>query len=57
VVIGGLAAWWYFATDSVPTVLVPLVPYVATLLVLAMSAKRLRPPAADGLPFRRGGGG
>jgi simple sugar transport system permease protein len=34
-----------------------MTPYVATLLVLAFASQRLRPPAADGLPYRRGQGG
>jgi simple sugar transport system permease protein len=34
-----------------------MTPYVATLLVLSLSAQRLRMPAADGLPYRRGEGG
>ncbi len=34
-----------------------MTPYVATLLVLSLAAQRLRMPAADGLPYRRGEGG
>lgn len=45
---------WFAATDAVPGELTGLTPYVATLLVLALAAQRLRPPAADGLPYRRG---
>jgi simple sugar transport system permease protein len=29
---------------------------VTTLVVLALASQRLRPPAADGLPYRKGGG-
>jgi simple sugar transport system permease protein len=35
-------------------VLTPLVPYAVTLVVLALAAKRLRMPAADGLRYRKG---
>jgi len=54
VVIGGLALLWYGVTDSVPRQFVSSAPYVATLVVLAVASQRLRPPAADGLPYRRG---
>ena len=54
VVIGGLALLWYGLTDSVPRQFVSSAPYVATLVVLAVASQRLRPPAADGLPYRRG---
>lgn len=54
VVIGGLALLWYGITDSVPRQFVSSAPYVATLIVLAVASQRLRPPAADGLPYRRG---
>ena len=33
-----------------------MTPYVTTLLVLALASQRLRMPAADGLPYRRGRG-
>lgn len=54
VVIGGLALLWFGVTDSVPRQFVSSAPYVATLVVLAVASQRLRPPAADGLPYRRG---
>jgi simple sugar transport system permease protein len=31
-----------------------ITPYLVTLVVLAFSSQRLRPPAADGLPWRKG---
>ena len=34
-----------------------MTPYLTTLLVLALASQRLRMPAADGLPYRRGQGG
>jgi simple sugar transport system permease protein len=47
---------WFALTDVVPGELTGLTPYVATLLVLGVAAQRLRPPAADGIPYRRGEG-
>jgi general nucleoside transport system permease protein len=46
----------YFATDEVPGDFTTMTPYIATLLVLALASQRLRMPAADGLPYRRGQG-
>ena len=51
-----LVGVWYFTTDEIPVEFVQAVPYVTTLVVLALASQRLRPPAADGLPYRRGGG-
>jgi simple sugar transport system permease protein len=34
-----------------------MTPYIATLLVMALASQRLRMPAADGIPYRRGGMG
>jgi general nucleoside transport system permease protein len=45
---------WFAVTDLVPGELTGLTPYVATLLVLGLAAQRLRPPAADGVPYRKG---
>ena len=56
VVAAGLFALWFFTTDEVPGDFTRMTPYVATLFVLAFSAQRLRMPAADGLPYRRGQG-
>ncbi|WP_225850016.1 ABC transporter permease [Streptomyces sp. HPF1205] len=47
---------WYLTTDSVPDQVVQATPYVATLLVMALSAQRLRMPKADGIPYRKGQG-
>jgi len=38
----------------VPRQFIPFTPHLTTLLVLAFAAQNLRPPAADGLPYRRG---
>ena len=40
-----------------PEQITNMTPYVTTLLVLAFASQRLRMPAADGLPYRRGQGG
>jgi general nucleoside transport system permease protein len=47
---------WFFLTDQVPSQFVSFAPHVTTLLVLSLAAQRLRMPAADGLPYRRGQG-
>ena len=64
VVVGGVVASssaravlaWYSPTDEVPGDFTTMTPYVTTLLVLALASQRLRMPAADGLPYRRGPG-
>ncbi|GIU98606.1 MAG: ABC transporter permease [Actinomycetota bacterium] len=53
-VVGVLVLAWYASTDTVPREFIFITPYVATLLVLTVASQRLRPPAADGLPYRRG---
>ena len=50
-------AVWYMLTDSVPDEVVQATPYVVTLLVMGLSAQRLRMPKADGIPYRKGQGG
>jgi simple sugar transport system permease protein len=52
--IGAAFALWYMTVDSVPSQLVGFTPHLVTLLVLAVASQRLRPPAADGIPYRRG---
>ncbi|TQK52293.1 nucleoside ABC transporter membrane protein [Streptomyces sp. SLBN-118] len=54
-VAAGLYAW-YALTSALPSQFVDAAPYVTTLLVLALSAQRLRMPKADGLPYKRGQG-
>lgn len=56
--IGGLLflAWFVF-TDEVPREFTSMTPYVATLLVLAFAAQRLRMPKADGQIYRKGSAG
>jgi simple sugar transport system permease protein len=54
-VLGVLSYVLFFAMDQIPTALVQAAPYITVLVVLALAAQRLRPPAADGKPYRRGG--
>ncbi|MEJ7634153.1 ABC transporter permease [Aeromicrobium sp.] len=48
---------WFLSTDSVPREFTVMTPYVTTLFVLALGAQRLRMPAADGKPYRKGSAG
>ena len=56
-VVGAAFLFWYSVTDTLPEQFPNMTPYVVTLLVLAFASQRLRMPAADGLPYRRGQGG
>jgi simple sugar transport system permease protein len=56
VVVGALFLLWFATTDVVDEQFTTMTPYVVTLLVLALASQRLRMPAADGLPYRRGQG-
>jgi ABC-type uncharacterized transport system permease subunit len=55
-VLAVLVLLWYLTTDDVPHEFIPYTPQIITLLVLALASQRLRPPAADGLPWRKGQG-
>ena len=55
-VIAVLVFVWYLTTNSIPAEFATYSPYVITLLVLAVASQRLRMPAADGIPWRRGQG-
>ena len=54
---GALFLVWFALTDVLPVQFTTMTPYVTTLLVLALASQRLRMPAADGLPYRKGQGG
>ncbi|MEU6947000.1 ABC transporter permease [Streptomyces sp. NPDC046316] len=56
IVIGVGVFIWYLGTDTVPVEFVSATPYVVTLLVLSLSAQRLRMPKADGMRYRKGEG-
>ncbi len=47
--------YWYESTDELPREIIPYFPHITTLLVLVFASQRLRPPAADGKIYRRGG--
>lgn len=55
-VVGVLVFVWYATTNEIPPQFATYSPQILTLLVLAVASQRLRPPAADGLPWRRGQG-
>ena len=46
---------WYLFSDTAPDWLPNTMPYAIVLLTLVFASQRLRPPAADGLPYRKGG--
>jgi general nucleoside transport system permease protein len=54
VALAGLIFYWFASTDTVPREFVFFLPHITTLLVLSLASQRLRPPAADGVPYRRG---
>ena len=54
--VGVLVFVWYATTTSIPAQFATYSPQILTLLVLAVASQRLRPPAADGIPWRRGQG-
>ncbi|MCW2756516.1 MAG: transporter permease [Nocardioidaceae bacterium] len=56
-VFGLLFILWFALTDEVPKDFTSMTPYVATLLVLAFAAQRLRMPKADGQIYRKGSAG
>lgn len=53
----GLAVYViYSLTESIPSQFAAFAPYIVTLVVLAVASQRLRPPAANGMEYRRGEG-
>ena len=48
--------WWYGTSDAIPREFLSFTPHIVTLLVLTFATQRLRPPAADGVPYRKGEG-
>ncbi|WP_433870079.1 ABC transporter permease [Saccharopolyspora sp. CA-218241] len=53
-VAAGIVYSIYWYTDELPEVLTAYTPHLVTLVVLAAASQRLRPPAANGLSYRRG---
>ncbi|MCP3800392.1 ABC transporter permease [Allokutzneria sp. A3M-2-11 16] len=58
VTLVGTAALYlfYISVDEMPSQLSTYLPHMVTLIVLAVAAQRLRPPAANGDEYRRGRG-
>ena len=54
-VFAALSLWYFLAVKELPGQLVTMTPYIATLLIMSLASQRLRMPAADGIPYRRGG--
>lgn len=54
-VFATLSLWYFLLVDELPGQLVTMTPYIATLLIMSLASQRLRMPAADGMPYRRGG--
>ncbi len=55
ILVAAAAIWFYITFTELPGQFVTMTPYLVTLLVLGLGTQRLRMPAADGLPYRRGG--
>lgn len=51
---GAVLVSWFLMTTALPKEVALVAPYLATLLVLAFASQRLRPPTADGVPYRKG---
>lgn len=56
-VIGVATFAWYLLSNQIANQFVYMTPYVVTLLVLSVASQRLRMPAADGKPYRKGQAG
>jgi simple sugar transport system permease protein len=56
-IAAGVSFLYYSIIDEIPSEIVTFLPHLTTLLVLTFASQRLRPPAADGQPYRRGGSG
>jgi simple sugar transport system permease protein len=52
--LGSVMIGAYFSASSFPPEVAQVAPYITTLLVLATASQNLRPPAADGVPYRKG---
>ena len=52
--IGVLALVWFVGSETVPNWFINILPQLIVLLVLTFFSQRLRMPAADGQPYRRG---
>jgi simple sugar transport system permease protein len=53
-IVGAGALLYFMSTTEIDSRIVFITPYVVTLVVLTFSSQRLRPPAAEGKPWRKG---
>jgi len=53
-IVAALSFVVYALVDSVNNQFIYMTPYVVTLVVVTIFAKRLRPPAAEGIPYFKG---
>jgi simple sugar transport system permease protein len=53
-IFAALAIFVYLVVDEINNQFIYMTPYVVTLLVVTLFAQRLRPPAAEGIPYRKG---
>lgn len=56
-VIGALVTWYAFANEAINDALIKALPYLLTIIVLAVASKRQRPPASAGIPYMKGRAG
>jgi general nucleoside transport system permease protein len=56
-VVGAGVLWFAFVNETVNDALIKALPYLLTLIVLAVASKRQRPPAAAGIPYIKGHAG
>jgi len=54
IIRGALSLIYYVSAETVNNQLVFITPYLVTLLVLTFASQQLRPPAAEGKPWRKG---
>jgi general nucleoside transport system permease protein len=55
--VGGGVLWFAFKNETINDALIKALPYLLTLIVLAVFSKRQRPPAAAGVPYIKGQAG
>lgn len=55
-ILGSVFIGAYLKASNFPPEVAQVAPYITTLLVLATASQNLRPPSADGVPFRKGEG-
>jgi general nucleoside transport system permease protein len=56
-IVGAGVLWFAILNETVNDALIKALPYLLTLIVLAVASKRQRPPAAAGIPYIKGRAG